>query len=181
MCFAQSRYRWPAGKNGSSPILFKKKNGVGWPPKTMRNSSVIIGSAEALPILCVRYFRWERERERDTEKDGSDVTIVALKLAMNLHVPFAKNSHNWQWVYTFPCQKLALFVSPFTLPVSPFTERSRWNSQWVHTFRCQKNFRPLCSHSFKWHEPRDEWSKTQDKWSNPARSYCSPHRKNESN
>ena len=38
----------------------------------------------------------ERERERDTEKDGSDVTIVALKLAMNLHVPFAKNSHNWQ-------------------------------------------------------------------------------------
>ena len=33
-----------------------------------------------------------RERERDTEKDGSDVIIVALKLAMNLHVPFAKNS-----------------------------------------------------------------------------------------
>ena len=32
----------------------------------------------------------ERERERDTEKDGSDVTIVALKLAMNLYVPFAK-------------------------------------------------------------------------------------------
>ena len=31
-----------------------------------------------------------RERERDTETDGSDVTIVALKLAMNLHVPFAK-------------------------------------------------------------------------------------------
>ena len=92
----------------------------------------IIESAEALPILCVRYIRWERERERerDTEKDGSDVTIVALKLAMNLHVPFAKNSHNWRWVYTFPCQKLALFVSPFTLPVSPFTERSplwRWN------------------------------------------------------
>ena len=25
----------------------------------------IIGSAEALPILCVRYFRWERERERE--------------------------------------------------------------------------------------------------------------------
>ena len=47
----------------------------------------------------------------------------------------------WRWVYTFPCQKLALFVSPFTLPVSPFTERLplwRWNLQWVHTFRCQK-------------------------------------------
>ena len=35
----------------------------------------------------------ERERERDTETHGSDVTIVALK-AMNLHVPFAKTSHN---------------------------------------------------------------------------------------
>ena len=150
----------------------------------------IIGSAEALPILCVRYFRWERERdterERERDRDGSDVTIFALKLAMNLHFPcqkfaqlamslhfplpkirtfrfslhtsrlslhgevtwrwnsqwvhtfhsqklfriwiytsLAKNSHNWQWDYTFPCQKFALFVSPFTLPVSPFTERSR--------------------------------------------------------
>ena len=29
----------------------------------------IIGSAEALPILCVRYFRWEeRERERERER-----------------------------------------------------------------------------------------------------------------
>ena len=26
----------------------------------------------------------------------------------------------WLWVYTFPCQKFALFVSPFTLPISPF-------------------------------------------------------------
>ena len=38
----------------------------------------------------------EREREIQREKDGSDVTIVALKLAMNLHFPFAKNSHNWR-------------------------------------------------------------------------------------
>ena len=52
----------------------------------------IIGSAEALPILCVRYFWWERERERYREReiDGSDVTIVALKLAMNLHYPLPK-------------------------------------------------------------------------------------------
>ena len=54
----------------------------------------IIGSAEALPILCVRYFRWGRERdtdrERERERDGSDVTIVALKLAMNLHFPLPK-------------------------------------------------------------------------------------------
>ena len=57
----------------------------------------------------------------------------------------AKNSHNWRWAYTFPCQKFALFVSPFTLPISPFTERSplwRWKSQRVHTFHCQKNVSP---------------------------------------
>ena len=58
----------------------------------------------ASPILCVRYFRWERERERERERDtdrerererererdGSDVTDVALKLAMNLHFPLPK-------------------------------------------------------------------------------------------
>ena len=69
---------------------------------------IIIGSAEALPILCVRYFRWERERdtERERERDGSDVTIFA-RLAMNSHfhlpkirtigdeltLSLAKNSH----------------------------------------------------------------------------------------
>ena len=33
----------------------------------------------------------EREREIQTERDGSDVTIVALKLAMNLHFQLPKN------------------------------------------------------------------------------------------
>ena len=32
----------------------------------------------------------ERYREREREIDGSDVTIVALKLAMNLHFPLPK-------------------------------------------------------------------------------------------
>ena len=49
-----------------------------------------IGSASALPILCVRYFRWERERD-GSEWDGSDVTTAALKLAMNLHFPLPKS------------------------------------------------------------------------------------------
>ena len=165
------------------------------------------GEVTMLPILCVRYFWWEREREREREIDGSDVTIVALnwrwiytfpcpqfaQLVMSLHFPLpkirtfrfsftlpvssfterspwwrwnshwkwrhpcrakigdeftlslAKSSHNWRWAYTFPCPKLALFVSPFTLPVSSFTERSpwwRWNSHWVHIFHCQKFVRP---------------------------------------
>ena len=136
----------------------------------------IIGSAEALPILCVRCFWWEREKERDTERERRKWRHhCRAKIGDEFTLSFAKNSHNWRWAYTFPCQKFALFVSPFT-------ERSplwRWNSQWVHTFHCQNFFRPLCSPSFKWHEPRDEWSKTQDhthhtqmdKWSNPAQSY----------
>ena len=37
-------------------------------------------------VLSVR----ERERKRDTESDGSDVAMVALKLAMNLHFPLPK-------------------------------------------------------------------------------------------
>ena len=32
----------------------------------------------------------EREREREWERDGSDVTIIALKLAMNSHFPLPK-------------------------------------------------------------------------------------------
>ena len=136
-------------------------------------------------VLSVRERERYREREREREKDGSDVTIVALKLAMNT-LSLAKNSHNWRWAYTFPCQKSALFVSPFTLPVSPFTERSplwRWISQWVHTFHCQKFLRPVCSPSFKWHEPHDEWSKTHARQmikSCPV-LFCSSHRKTESN
>ena len=46
------------------------------------------------------------------------------KIGDEFTLSLAKNSHNWRWVYTFPCQKFALFVSAFTLPVSPFTERS---------------------------------------------------------
>ena len=38
-------------------------------------------------VLLVR----ERERYREREIDGSDVTIVALKLAMNLHFPLPKS------------------------------------------------------------------------------------------
>ena len=47
-------------------------------------------------VHSVRERERERERERDTERDGSDVTIVALIFPMNLHVSFAKNSHNWR-------------------------------------------------------------------------------------
>ena len=81
----------------------------------------IIGSAEALPILCVRYFRWERERDTERERERRKWRHHFRAIGDEFTLSLAKNSHNWRWAYTFPCQKIALFVSPFTLPVSPFT------------------------------------------------------------
>ena len=102
-------------------------------------------------VLSVR--ERERERERETERERERERRkwrhhCRAKIADEFTLSLAKNSHNWRWAYTFPCQKFALFISPFTLSVSPFTERSplwRWNLQWVHTFHCQKMFRPLCT------------------------------------
>ena len=148
----------------------------------------IIGSAEALPILCVRYFRWERERdtERERERQRRKWRHHCRAIGDEFTLSLAKNSHNWRWAYTFPCQKFALFVSPFTLPVSPFTERSplwRSNSQWVHTQSNAKIFfalfvPPLSNGTSR---TTSHGSKIQDKWSNSAVLFCSSHRKTESN
>ena len=106
-----------------------------------------------------------RERERDSERereiDGSDVTIVALKLAMNLH---------------FPCQKFAQLAMNLHFPL-PKIRTVRFS---LHTSRLSlhgevtmvalkfamsshfplpKIFSPsgfVPRASFKWHEPRDE-------------------------
>ena len=83
----------------------------------------------------------EREREREREIDGSDVIIVALKLAISLHFPMSKictiavSSH-------FPLPKnrpfrFSLHTSYLTIVALKFA---------VHTFLCQK-IRPLCSDS----------------------------------
>ena len=87
-------------------------------------------------VLSVR----ERDRERRKWRHH-----CRAKIGDEFALSLAKNLHNWRWAYTFPCPKFALFGPPFTLPVSPFAERSpwwRWNLQWVHTFHCQKFFRP---------------------------------------
>ena len=85
-----------------------------------------------------------RERERDTDRERRKWrNHCRAKIGDEFPLSLAKISHNWRWAYTFPCQKFALFISPFTLPISPFTERSplwSWNSQRVHTFRCRKFF-----------------------------------------
>ena len=62
----------------------------------------------------------EREREIQREKDGSDVTIVALKLAMSFALLLAKNVHLsiGDEFCAFPCQKICTSVSPSTLSVA---------------------------------------------------------------
>ena len=93
-------------------------------------------------VLSVREREKYRERDRERRKWHHH---CRAKIGNEFTLSLAKNSHNWRWAYTFPCQKFALFVSPFTLPVSPFTERSplwRWNSQWVHTSKLPKIFSP---------------------------------------
>ena len=64
-------------------------------------------------VLSVR----ERERYRERRKWRHH---CRAKIGDEFTLSLAKNSHKWRRIYTFPCQKFALFVSPFTLPVSPF-------------------------------------------------------------
>ena len=85
-----------------------------------------------MSLMCVRCPRWERERERERRKwwDGSDVTIVALKVAMSLHFPWPK-IRTWrerrklipnfarQWWHHF---RLTTSVSP--LPSLPLSRRA---------------------------------------------------------
>ena len=46
---------------------------------------VIIGSAEALPILCVSDF-CESQRERERERDACDVIDITLKSRVIMHM-----------------------------------------------------------------------------------------------
>ena len=101
--FSPSRFVPPLS-NGTSRATSDRK------PKTNDQilPSPIKGSAEALPILCVRYIRWEREREREREryrerrkwrhhcraKIGDEFTCSLCQkfaqLAMSLHFPLPK-------------------------------------------------------------------------------------------
>ena len=144
------RYRGVDRYRGRAPygVLHYRKRG---------SASYIIGSAEALPMLCyrkrgsasyiVREVRSVRERERERERqrerereiDGSDVIIVALKLAMGLHIPMPKirtiavSSH-------FPLPKNRSFL--FYLHTSHRTIVAL-----KFTLSVAKKNRPLCSDS----------------------------------
>ena len=64
----------------------------------------IIGSAEALPILCVRYIRWEREREREREIQRERYTERERERRKWRHHCRAKIGDEF---CTSPCQKCA--------------------------------------------------------------------------
>ena len=126
-------------------------------------------------VLLVRERDTEREREREREIDGSDVTIVALKLAMNLHFPMPKIRTFGDELTLSHAKNSHFSFLPSHFPSLP-SRRGHHGGAEIRiefTLSIAKNFFALrlCSPSFKWHEPRDEWSKTQDKWSNPAQSY----------
>ena len=67
--------------NAQSPFLFSIVFGINYRKR---------GSASYIVREVLSMREREREREIQTERDGSDVTIVALKLAMNLHFPLPK-------------------------------------------------------------------------------------------
>ena len=133
-------------KSGFLEATLDEKNQLVWTPDR-RNGAVKLfyyrkrGSASYI-VSEVRSV-WERERdtEREREIDGSDVIIVALKLAMSLHFPMPKirtiavKSH-----FTLPKNRtfrFSLHTSCLTIVALKFA---------VHTFRCQK-IRPLSSDS----------------------------------
>ena len=138
-------------------------------------SLCIIGSAEALPLLCVRYFRWERERERYRERRKWRHQCRA-KVGDEFTLSLAKNSHNWRWAYiTLSLAKnshlrSSLHTSRLSLhgEVTIVALKFAMSS---FTLSIAKNFfadfvPPLSNGT-----SRDEWSKTQDKWSNPGQCH----------
>ena len=78
----------------------------------------IIGSVEALPILCVRYFRWERER--DTEREWRKWRHhCRAKIGDEFTLSLAKNSNNWRWAYTSLAKNSHFSFLPSQFPSLP--------------------------------------------------------------
>ena len=78
----------------------------------MRTSVLAKSFALFLAKIHAQYrkrFRASYNTEREREKDGSDVTIVALKLAMSFALLLAKNVHLsiGEEFCAFPCQNFA--------------------------------------------------------------------------
>ena len=134
---------------------------------------VIIGSASYI-VHEVRSVR-----ERDTERDGSDVTIVALKLAMSFALFLAKNLHlsiGEEFLH-FSLPKICILVS-LLLNGAEFTLSVAKNVALFETVRILRKIRTV-----KW---RDRGSKQQKikknkKKQSNFRLHRPSHQKTESN
>ena len=96
----------------------------------------VIGSAEALPILCVRCARRERERERYRERER-ERERVRRKWR---HLSSAEIGDEF---WTFPCQKFAPYYwrkrLHFSLPkLCTFASSLFKGAEFIHTSCCQK-------------------------------------------
>ena len=118
-----------------SSVFFKRKSlrGAQWLERVVekfnyyrkrRSASYIVREVRS---VREREREIQREREREREIDGSDVIIVALKLAMSLHFPMPKirtiavSSH-------FPLPKIRTFRS--SLHTSCLSSFLKWSPLW---------------------------------------------------
>ena len=124
-----------------------------------------------------------RERERDTEKDGSDATIVALKLAMSLHLPLPKIRTNGD-EFTLSLAKNSHFLflpSHFpSLPSLMVTIVALKFAMSSH-FRCQKTCPSWSGISQMARAARRVIENLRQMIKSCPVLHCSSHRKTESN
>ena len=111
-------------------------------------------------VLSVREREREIQTDREIEREGSDVTIVALKLAMNLHFPLPKIRTIGDEL-TLSLPKIRTFrFSLHTSRLSLHGEVTMVALKFAMSshFPLPKIFSPsgFVPPSFKWHEPRDE-------------------------
>ena len=109
-------------------------------------------------VLLVR--ERERERYREREIDGSDVTIVPLKLAMNLHFPLPKIRTIGDELTLSLAKNSHFSFLPSHFPSLPSRRGHHGGAEIRNEFTLSiaKTFFALrlCCPSFKKHEPRDE-------------------------
>ena len=115
-------FRWRPGREGVARrrgVDAKYRNPDEASPHTMctprevcrntmcvyRERYVIIGSAEALPILCVRCARWEREIQRERERERRKWRHVSSAELGDEFCTFpCQNAETGDEFCTFPCQ-----------------------------------------------------------------------------
>ena len=149
-------------------------------------------------IYIYIYIYIYREREREREIDGSDVTIVALKLAMSLHFPCQKFAQ-FPMSLHFPLPKICTIGDEFTLSLAKHSHFSFLPSHFPSlpsrighhcgaeirnelTRSVAKKFCPLLFRlSQMARAARRVIENPRQKIKSCPVLYCSSHRKNESN